>query len=1448
MKKRKMGWILALSMVFTQNIRVWAEEPAGLERLEAPAYREEITLEELEEEYQTRFIVKYKTESLFRRRETTLAELTEAARQAYETALEEKEQRIAETVAQQEAVAAEDSLSSRAQKMNMKKRASITAEEWKPGYLLFDLEKKIDPELFVSELKAEPGIEYIQPDYELELADITLELEVVEDSVAGAAPAATVLQEKERAEQTAERPEPILPAESEETEQPGTPGDKEKPQEILESAGKRVKVAVIDGGVDITHAAFTDRITDAWDFTAGTELTYDADRIDQYYHGTHVAGIIAQTAPNAQIVPLRVFNQGKAYTSDIIDAIRYAEEHGAEIVNCSWGSTDDNRILKETIEESKMLFICAVGNSRMNLDEMPVYPAAFDLDNVLSAGALNPDQGFSYFSNYGNKNVDIAALGRNVESTWPGNTYGKMSGTSMAAAAVSGGAALAAELGEENIQERILNTADRLSNLDQKVKESRALNLWNLREGIQGKKLDTDPAQDFDVHGYQPAPAEAWEQFCALDNRQVAAGGDFTMVLKGDGTVYAWGDNTNGQLGVENQSTSQKERAEPGQIPGLNGIIAIAAGPGYGLALKNDGTVYAWGDNAYGQLGNGTKTETYVPVQVTGLTGVTQISAGRLHSAAVTEDGSLYMWGNNNRGQLGDGTTEEHLIPVKISGLPAVYEAAAGGSHTVVSTDNGIYAWGDNTYGQLGDGTKVRRFSPVKTDLSRQIRHITAGLSYTAAVTEDGSVYTWGDNASGQLGNGADNARPSVVSGLPAAQAISAGEAFCVVITEAREIYTWGDNSYGQLGDGTKTNRAAPVPVAELPGAGQISAGKNHVAVIMEVDDYIYTWGANTHFQMGMSSKRELAPIQVVGINDAVTVDAGMYHSLAVHEDGTVSAWGYNNFGQVGNGTQANSDEPMTVPGLSDIRSVSAGGYHSLAVDHAGNVYGWGYSGYGQLGASGNVLTARRISDLPAVKEVAAGAYHSMALAEDGTVYTWGRNEKGQLGDGTTTGRNTPRAVPGLTGVKSIAAGYYTSFAVLEDGRVMAWGNNKNNELGTNNYTDYYTPVEVKISGAKEIAAGPYHTLALREDGSVYSWGNNAHNQRTPASDYRQYVDLTFSNGIRAIAAGEYHSAFITQNGTVTIYGKNTNGAFGNGTSNEYPREVKDLTDAVDVAFGYGHGLAVRENGTIAAWGNNGSGQLGSGNRLTCKTPRRIGEELSDTKGDRWEEAHAIEDNGLVSSVLNKQGDQDWYTFTAKESRKYAIYTTGTVDTYGALYTQTGAAAGISMARSNDYSGNRNFKIVRKLTAGQRYYVQVRGNTDDDLGEYTLHISVATLNNNSEIIRLTKEADKMFTIAARAKNIRSFADLAFCLTYNPEQMEAVNLTAQSHTLLVGPGEAGNVEITAYTPGHIEFRLTGEAPENGLAWSGVLNLFQFRFLGEIGDIAEIQLDYVQEGGE
>jgi len=184
----------------------------------------------------------------------------------------------------------------------------------------------------------------------------------------------------------------------------------------------------------------------------------------------------------------------------------------------------------------------------------------------------------------------------------------------------------------------------------------------------------------------------------------VRAGGLHSLALKADGSVWAWGRNYSGQLG----DGSTRDRNSPGQVSGLTGVTAIASGPdgSHNLALKTDGTVWAWGENGNGQLGDGSTTDRTTPIQVGGLTGVTAIAAGGAHSLALTGDGSVWAWGRNTDGQLGDGTTTERRTPVQVGSLGGVAAIAVGGYHSLASKSDGtLWAWGNNLYGSLGDGS-----------------------------------------------------------------------------------------------------------------------------------------------------------------------------------------------------------------------------------------------------------------------------------------------------------------------------------------------------------------------------------------------------------------------------------------------------------------------------------------------------------------------------------------------------------------------------------------------------------------------------------------------------------------------------------------------------------------------------------------------------------------------
>ena len=310
------------------------------------------------------------------------------------------------------------------------------------------------------------------------------------------------------------------------------------------------------------------------------------------------------------------------------------------------------------------------------------------------------------------------------------------------------------------------------------------------------------------------------------DGLTVAASSHTLVVRSTDGSVWAWGNNDWGQVGDINNPCNGNcpLRATPARSGTLLNAVSVAAGSLHSLAARADGTVWAWGNNDHGQLGDGTTAQHSVPNQVPGLSGVVMVAAHGNFSLALKGDGTVWAWGSNNHGQLGDGTTAEQHVPVRVTGLAHAFWIAAGFEHAIAIDDGGAvqhpsqlhlgqpYVWGSNQFGQLGTGSTTDLTMPQS--IAGVLRDASGGGAHTLLLYFDNVLFGAGRNAEGQIGDGttADRSSPAFVSAV-LCEAVSAGAGHSLCADATGQVWAWGQNTGGQVGDGTLVNRPTPVRV-----------------------------------------------------------------------------------------------------------------------------------------------------------------------------------------------------------------------------------------------------------------------------------------------------------------------------------------------------------------------------------------------------------------------------------------------------------------------------------------------------------------------------------------------------------------------------------------------------------------------------------------------------------
>ena len=349
-------------------------------------------------------------------------------------------------------------------------------------------------------------------------------------------------------------------------------------------------------------------------------------------------------------------------------------------------------------------------------------------------------------------------------------------------------------------------------------------------------------------------------------NDDSSVGWYHTVASRSDGTVWNWGYNSNGQLGNNSTTTSPV----PVPVSGLTGVVAVAGAAYQSIALKADGTVWAWGWNGVGQLGNNSTADSWVPVQVHGLSGVVAIAAGASHLLALKGDGTVWAWGYNSNGQLGNNSTTDSPVAVQVQGLGNV-TAIAGGytSSYALKADGTVWGWGYNAYGQLGNNTTTDATVPVQVQNLSGVAAIASGYFHGLAVKGDGTVWAWGWNGGGQLGNNTnvDAHLPVQAQGLTGVASVAADSYQSMALRSDGSVAAWGWNAYGQLADGSTTDSWVPKNVSSLAGSKAIAAGPNN-GLALRADGSAVGWGWNGTGAVGDGTTTDrLSPVAVSGYN-----------------------------------------------------------------------------------------------------------------------------------------------------------------------------------------------------------------------------------------------------------------------------------------------------------------------------------------------------------------------------------------------------------------------------------------------------------------------------------------------------------------------------------------------------------------------------------------------------
>jgi alpha-tubulin suppressor-like RCC1 family protein len=660
-----------------------------------------------------------------------------------------------------------------------------------------------------------------------------------------------------------------------------------------------------------------------------------------------------------------------------------------------------------------------------------------------------------------------------------------------------------------------------------------------------------------------PTPVNSAQLF----KKVVRSGGPSNCGLTTSNQAYCWGWNGGGQLG--DGSTTQ--RTSPSLVGGGMTFKTIDGGGANACGIDSSDKLFCWGYNPNGQIGDGTTSNRSSPVPIDATVTYKAISVGEGVTCGITLIGnSMKCWGQNTYGQIGNGTTTNSLSPVLVDSS-IEYQTVSAGLGTVcgITMAGLLRCWGLNSYGQLGDGTTTNKLVPTTIDAATIYTSVEVGGGSNSAcgITSSGIVKCWGYNYYGVVGDGTstDRLTPVAILNGNTFTKVSIGSNHACALSTVNSLICWGSNIYGQT-------RKYPALYTSTPLAAVTTKTWKHIersyytTCGIDSTDKLFCWGKNTAGFIGDGTKIDRGlPVAVLVDKSISKVSVGYESSCAIDSNGKLYCWGQNTFGGVGDGTTINRISPVAVDSETSFSKVSVGAGHACALTLTGQLKCWGKNNNGALGigTTVNASSPTVVNSGVLYKDIAVGYMYACGITAADKINCWGANTTGQLGDASTTQRLVPTAIDAANSYQSISVGkvfYGTTCGITLAGVLRCWGDNTFGQIGDSSTTQRTSPVTIH-SGTSymKISSGSYSTCGLTVGKKLYCWGENSKGQLgdTTIISRTSPVAVDAANNYQSISNSATNACALRDaTGALYCWGGYENGAFGSGLIESFPTNL----------------------------------------------------------------------------------------------------------------------------------------------------------------------------------------------------------------------------------------------------------------------------------------------------